>query len=119
MQPPVMNKTGYYRDLTDQELKKRELMGKFDDIPIRDLNKAEGYQQNNKEDLPIDEEADESTLTIYQKLDHPQWKVRVKAYKDISEQFKYENQRKLHNHNFDQNPLNGSEEDEQEVNPFE
>jgi hypothetical protein len=40
------NKTGYYRDMNDQEQKRRELMDKFDDIPIKELNKADGYQQN-------------------------------------------------------------------------
>ncbi len=40
-----LNKTGNYRELTDQEIRRRELMDKFDDIPIKELNKAEGYQQ--------------------------------------------------------------------------
>lgn len=43
-----MNKTAQMRDLTEQEIKKRELMVKFDDIPIKELNKADGYQQNIK-----------------------------------------------------------------------
>lgn len=61
-------------------------MGKFDDIPIKELNKAEGYQQQIKEDVPAEDDTDDiSALNIYQKIEHPQWKIRVKAYKDISE----------------------------------
>lgn len=29
--------------MTEQEQKKKEIMEKFDDIPIKVLNKAEGY----------------------------------------------------------------------------
>lgn len=48
------NKTGNYRDFTDQELRKRELMDKFDDIPIKELNKAEGYQQQIKQEVTLE-----------------------------------------------------------------
>lgn len=94
-------------------------MGKFDDIPIKELNKAEGYQLNAKQDLPTEDDTDETTMTIYQKIDHPQWKIRVKAYKDISEQFYLQYSKDCQNKNFEENPLNGSEEDEQEQNPFD
>ena len=95
-------------------------MDKFDDIPIKELNKAEGYQQKVQQETPPDEDTDEITsLSIFQRIEHPQWKIRVKAYKDISEQLFFQYSKDCQNKNFDQNPLNGSEEEEQEVNPFD
>jgi len=32
------------------EIKRKELMHKFDEIPIKELNKEEAYQQQMKED---------------------------------------------------------------------
>ena len=41
-------------------------MDKFDDIPIKELNKAEGYQQKVQQETPPDEDTDEITsLSIF------------------------------------------------------
>jgi len=112
------NKTGYYRDMNDQEQKRRELMDKFDDIPIKELNKADGYQQNITQDTPTEEETDDNNISIIQRIEHAQWKVRVKAYKEVSEQFYIQYSKDCQNKNFDSNPLNGGSEEE-EVNAFD
>ena len=57
-----LSKTNFFKDqLTDQEVKRKQLMNKFDDIPIKELNKADGYQMplNNSDNLQ-DDDADES-----------------------------------------------------------
>jgi hypothetical protein len=48
-----LSKTNFFSkdQVSEQELKRRELMDKFDDIPIKELNKAEGYQLNNNPDV--------------------------------------------------------------------
>jgi len=112
------NKTGYYRDMNDQEQKRRELMDKFDDIPIKELNKADGYQQNITQDTPTEEETDDNNISIIQRIEHAQWKVRVKAHKEVSEQFYIQYSKDCQNKNFDSNPLNGGSEEE-EVNSFD
>lgn len=63
-------------------------MNKFDDIPIKELNKADGYQQppNNADNI-TEEDVDESKLTFIQKIEHTKWKIRQKAYKDLSDLF--------------------------------
>jgi hypothetical protein len=38
---PQLSKTDFYKDAH----KKKELMERFDDIPIKELHKADGYQQ--------------------------------------------------------------------------
>jgi hypothetical protein len=41
-------------------------MDKFDDIPIKELNKAEGYQQKVHQEFPQEEESDDiASLTIF------------------------------------------------------
>lgn len=92
-------------------------MDKFDDIPIKELNKADGYQQNITQDTPTEEDTDDNNLSIIQRIEHAQWKVRVKAYKEVSEQFYIQYSKDCQNKNFDSNPLNGSEEEE--VNAFD
>jgi hypothetical protein len=39
-------KTVFFNEkhFSEKELKKREIMDKFDDIPIKELNKTDGYQ---------------------------------------------------------------------------
>ena len=59
-------------------------MDKFDDIPIKELNKAEGYQTQNP-DTVQEEDHNESALNIFQRIEHSKWKVRMKAYKEIRE----------------------------------
>lgn len=39
-------------------------MERFDDIPIKVLNKADGYQQPAADEQPFDEETDESKLSM-------------------------------------------------------
>ena len=34
-----------------------------------------------------EEDNEELSLTIFQRIEHSKWKVRMKAYKEISEQF--------------------------------
>ena len=92
-------------------------MDKFDDIPIKELNKADGYQQNITQDTPTEEDTDDNNLSITQRIEHTQWKVRVKAYKEVSEQFYIQYSKDCQSKNFDSNPLNGSEEEE--VNAFD
>ena len=62
-------------------------MDKFDDIPIKELNKAEGYQQSNNPDIIQEEDQEELSVNIFQRIEHSKWKVRMKAYKEISELF--------------------------------
>jgi len=43
---PGLSKTNFYNNnVSEQEHKRKEIMDKFDDIPIKELNKAEAYQQ--------------------------------------------------------------------------
>lgn len=63
-------------------------MSKFDDIPIKVLNKAEGYQEKRAEDESENiTDKDESQLSIIEKIDHPKWKLRMSAYKEINNLF--------------------------------
>lgn len=41
-----MSKTNFYKDhqLMEKEMKKREIMDNFDDIPIKEFNKVEAQQ---------------------------------------------------------------------------
>ncbi len=61
-------------------------MDKFDDIPIKELNKTEAYQQQvNVDSTNIDDEGD--TLPINEQIEHQNWRVRMRAYKQITELF--------------------------------
>ena len=61
-------------------------MDKFDDIPIKELNKTEAYQQQvNVDSTNIDDEGD--TLPINEQIEHQTWRVRMRAYKLITELF--------------------------------
>ena len=40
-------------------MKRKELMENYDDIPIKELNKAEGYQQKNNDDIQVEDDDDE------------------------------------------------------------
>lgn len=51
---PHLSKTNFYKEQTDQDVKRKQIMGKFDDIPIKELNKAEGYQQHSIDDGGLD-----------------------------------------------------------------
>lgn len=74
-----------------QEAKRKEIMSKFDDIPIKDLNKAEAYQEKrmgedtyeNTGDQALTD-VDEASLSLLQRAEHSKWKVRMAAYKEIS-----------------------------------
>lgn len=48
--------------MTQQEMMKKQIMTNFDDIPIKVLNKAEGYQSQKTDDEET--ELDESQLTL-------------------------------------------------------
>ena len=76
-------------------------MDKFDDIPIKELNKAEGYQQQQQSDIPNEEVYDESELSLITRLDNPVWKIRIKAYKEISELFYNQYSKDCQTKNFD------------------
>lgn len=88
-------------------------MDKFDDIPIKELNKAEGYQQQNNPDVVQEEDNDEAALSIFQRIEHVKWKVRMKAYKEISEQFYIQYTQDQNKKKFNFNLLNEDEEDQQ------
>ena len=61
-------------------------MDKFDDIPIKELNKTEAYQQQvNVDSTNIDDEGD--TLPKNEHIEHKKWRVRMRAYKQITELF--------------------------------
>jgi hypothetical protein len=87
-------------------------MDKFDDIPIRELNKAEGYQQQNNPDVPQEEELDDQSLSIFQRIEHTKWKIRMKAYQEISEQFYIQ-------HTKDSNNGNAGDDEQLHVSPYE
>ena len=94
-------------------------MERFDDIPIKELNKAEGYQHQMAEEGQFDEGADESSLTLIQRANHPKWKIRMRAYKDIGELFYGEYSKECLKADFDQNPLNEEEDSQDKPSPFD
>ena len=91
-------------------------MERFDDIPIKELHKAEGYQQPEQQQNGDDETAEEASLSIVQRLSHPKWKIRMRAYKHISEQFYAEYSKDCVKSDFNQNPLT---DDDQLPSSFE
>lgn len=91
----------YHRQMSEYDIQRKELMNKFDDIPIKELNKQEAYQQkrfdeqedydnshnNNGGNANNVEEKDESNMTLYERVEHPKWKIRMNAYKEINSLF--------------------------------
>lgn len=65
-----------------------------------------------------DEPTDES-VKLLDRIYNQKWKIRMRAYKDISELFYNEYSKECHKVNFQQNTLNGEEEEESSVNPFD
>ena len=59
-----------------------------------------------------EEENDEMSISIFQRIEHSKWKVRMKAYKEISEQFYVQYTQDQNNKKFNSNFLN--DEDEQQ-----
>ena len=62
-------------------------MHHFDDIPIKELNKKTEEFKDTQDNNEEEGEKDENDLTLIEKVDHPKWKLRMKAYKQISELF--------------------------------
>ena len=62
---------------------------------------------------------DEDKLPLIEKMEHPKWKVRLRAYKEISEIFYNEYSKECVKKKFDNNPLHAEEEDSDKVSPFE
>ena len=91
-------------------------MDKFDDIPIKVLNKADGYQQKIDENNVDGDDEGEEQKSLMDRIDHTKWKVRMKAYKEVSELFYHEYTKQCQKAKFDENPL---QEDEDTINPFE
>ena len=61
-------------------------MEHFDDIPIQQLNKAEGYKdeikvEEEKEQKELEEE--EQKFSLLERADHPKWQIRKRAYNEI------------------------------------
>ena len=82
-------------------------MAQFDDIPIHELHKADGYQERNIDDDDatggivqhpnknpygnegFDKTAEEDlqNLSLKDQTFHPKWKVRMNAFKKINQEF--------------------------------
>ena len=92
-------------------------MGKFDDIPIKELNKTEAYQQQVNQETALDEVMDEDKLPLIEKMEHPKWKVRLRSYKEVSEIFYNEYSKDCIKQKHDSNL--GEEEEHDRVSPFE
>lgn len=61
----------------------------------------------------LEEDHDESALSIFQRIEHTKWKVRMKVYKEISEQFYIQYTQDQNNKKFNSNLLNEDEEEQQ------
>jgi hypothetical protein len=53
-----------------------------------------------------EEDNEELSLNIFQRIEHSKWKVRMKAYKEISEQFYLQYTQDQNNKKFNTNFLN-------------
>jgi hypothetical protein len=73
-------------------------MNNFDDIPIKELNKAEGYKQERMEENE-DEDHEGDNLPVIDRIDHPKWKVRMRAYKNINDLFYNEHAKEIQRKN--------------------
>jgi hypothetical protein len=77
----------------DKLQKRQQLLAHFDDIPIHQLHKADGYQiRNIEEEYPAPKMGsslpeDASSLPLRDQAFHSQWKVRMQAYKGIAQEF--------------------------------
>lgn len=67
-------------------------MAQFDDIPIHQLHKADGYQIRNIDDSAIkhdheDEDDNFGDISLKDRCFHEKWKVRQQAYNEINKLF--------------------------------
>lgn len=62
-------------------------MDQFDNIPIKDLNKVDGYQLKQIDDNTAETEVDDESKPLLERIENPKWKIRMGAYKEISELF--------------------------------
>ena len=53
------------------------------------------------------------SISIFQRIEHSKWKVRMKAYKEISEQFYVQYTQDQNNKKFNSNFLNDEDEQQQ------
>lgn len=70
-------------------------MAQFDDIPIHQLHKADGYQIRNIDDSEIkdkvelvDDDEELKDISLKDQCFHAKWKVRQNAYSQINQEFK-------------------------------
>lgn len=113
-QEPVQiatSKSGFYQEkhFSEKELKKKEIMDKFDDIPIKELNKAEAYQTPMMEEPFQDDDINVGGLSLIERIESEKWKARMKAYKEIGELFYVEYSKQCQQN--ENNPLERDEED--------
>ena len=78
--------------------KRKEIMDNFDEIPIKEFHKMD-KQGANEDNADYTAEDDGSNLDLIQKTEHPKWKVRMGAYKEIRDLFYNEYAKEI-------NPLN-------------
>ena len=77
--------------------KRRALMAQFDDIPIHQLHKADGYQLRNIDDEEQSQggtgfgegegEEDLKNVSLKDRVFNPKWKIRLAAFKAINQHF--------------------------------
>lgn len=56
---------------------------------------------------------------MFQRLEQPKWKARMKAYKEVNELFYHQYSKDCQRADFGDNPLNADEEDEGKPNAFD
>ena len=95
------NNVDFSKTNKDEKIEKRAaLLAQFDDIPIHQLHKADGYQLRNIDDdeqpqvsgRPSIHEAPDQTneaqdLSLKDQCFHSKWKVRQQAFKEINRLF--------------------------------
>lgn len=70
-------------------------MEKFDDIPIKELNKADAYKNEIDQNQNEDEDQEDYSKDLLSKFDNPKWKIRQRAYKALNDKFYAEHAKQI------------------------